>query len=212
MKNIKKIKCVILDLDGTMYSDGDWSKSDEFNFGFIQKNKLFNGTLEEFRDQDIFNKDWHFEQKIYYTCKMLGLPLQSFIDYMDSDIYNFITEKTRTINPELVHELSKTHRVYVLSDSTYKYVCHYLKLFKIKREWIVDVVVNDYKSDDMSKIHAMRKILEKENIRPSEAIMIGDSYNHDIVPANELKMNNVWVKDVSETEDAIRKIIDSAKG
>lgn len=209
MKNAKKIKCVILDLDGTLYSDGDWSNADEINLKFIKDNGYFSGSYEDFCSQDIFDKDWHFTQMIYYYLKKNNVPISVFRDYLNKNFYNFMTEKTRTINAVLVFKLSKYCKVYVLSDSSYNYVCHYLDLFKIKREWLSGVVVNDYESDDMTKIHAMKKIQDTENLKPNEIVMIGDSYVHDIVPASKLKFGTVWVQDVRDTESAIEEIIEA---
>lgn len=36
--------------------------------------------------------------------------------------------------------------------------------------------------------------LEKMNIKPEEAVMIGDSYKNDIQPTTEIGMSAIWLK------------------
>lgn len=205
----RKIKCVILDFDGTMYSDGDWTDSDPECFAFVKNNGLFDGTFDEFNRLSVFNPDWHFMQKVYHYCKLKNFPIDNFNKFLDDDIYDFMTEKTRWVNADVIAKLSKCCKVYILSDSSNKYICHYLDLFGIDKSCFSGIVSNDFLSDDMSKAPFMQKISDSLHLENDEVLMIGDSYCHDIVPAKNLGMNACWVQDVSQTEQVLKDLINA---
>ena len=73
--------------------------------------------------------------------------------------------------------------------------------------WFFRLISNDFSSYDLSKVPFMAEIVRNGGYMPQEVIMIGDSYNHDIVPAKKLGIQSVHVKDVSDTEFVIRNLL-----
>ncbi len=56
------------------------------------------------------------------------------------------------------------------------------------------------------------RALQELNVRPDEAVMIGDTYSHDILPALELGMQAIWVLARPDREaDAIVEILNGDK-
>lgn len=56
------------------------------------------------------------------------------------------------------------------------------------------------------------RALAELNVRPDEAVMIGDTYSHDILPAIELGMQAIWVLARPDREsDAIVEILNRVK-
>lgn len=43
-------------------------------------------------------------------------------------------------------------------------------------------------------LRIFQNALDRANCKPSEAVMVGDRIDNDIVPANKLGMNTVWIK------------------
>ena len=57
-----------------------------------------------------------------------------------------------------------------------------------------------------------QKVLDDLSIKPEEAVMIGDTYTHDIEPAIELGLKTVWVLARPDREiDSIINILNGEK-
>ena len=207
MLDLKKIKCVIIDFDCTMYTGGNWDTCDDLTFDYLVQNKIYTKSRQEFMEENKFPEKYHFTQCVYAYLKKRNLDIAGLDEYISKHIYNFLCDTTRKIDAGLVQALCEKYPVYLLSDSSKNYILHYLEMFKINKHWLKDIVCNDYRSYDMSKAPFMANIVRRENCRPNEAIMIGDSYNHDIVPAKKIGLQHAHIFDVSQTEMVIRNLL-----
>ena len=207
MLDLKKIKCVIIDFDGTMYSDANWDTCDDFAFQYLLDNNLYKKSRQEFLKENNFPKEYHFTQCIYAYLKKIGKDISGFYEYENTHIHNFLCAKIRKINPKLVEALCNQYPVFLLSDSSPNYILHYLEDFKINKYWFTGIISNNYTSYDMSKVPYMAEVVKNGGYNPQEVIMIGDSYHHDIVPAKKLGIQAAHVLDVNDTEFVIRNLL-----
>ncbi len=207
MLDLRKIKCVIIDFDCTMYSGANWDTCDDLTFAYLTENKIYTKSRQEFINENRFPEKYHFTQCVYAYLKKRNLDISKFDDYINSHIYDFLCETTRQIDAKLVEALCDKYPVYLLSDSSKNYILHYLEIFKINRHWFKDIICNDYRSYDMSKAPYMANIVIDGGYNPNEVIMIGDSYYHDIVPAKKIGLQQANVLDVKQTEMVIRNLL-----
>lgn len=205
--DLQKIKCVMIDFDGTLYSNGDWAGSDEWYFRYLPQTGLYSGSLVEFNEEFDFPEGYHLLQKICVFLKNHGEDINGYKDFQKKNIYNFLRDETTSVSAELLEKFCKKYPVYLLTDSCSAYLEHYLKVFGYKKSWFKKIICNDYSSEDLSKESDMKKVLMLEKIMPNEAIMIGDSLLHDKTPAEKLNINALQVQDKFETEKIMQKML-----
>ncbi len=205
--DLTKIKCVIIDFDGTMYSDANWDTCDDLSFEYLTKNNIYTKSRQEFLAENNFPKTYHFTQCIYSYLRKRGLDTAGYTKWENDNIYNFLCAKIRKINPKLVENLCYRYPVFLLSDSSKNYILHYLDNFNLNKYWFAGLISNDFTSYDLSKFPFMADVVRNGNYRPDEVIMIGDSYYHDIVPAKKLGIQTAHVKDVVDTEFIVRNLL-----
>ena len=116
------------------------------------------------------------------------------------------TKDTVFINPKIIKELSKHYPVYIVSDSSKKYLEFYLKESKIDKSWFSGIYSNTYDDETYSKIPVMKRVLTETGLKPNEIIMIGDSENSDIKPAKLLGFQTKHIKSVFETTDVLQEL------
>lgn len=207
MFDLRKIKCVIIDFDCTMYSGANWDTCDDLTFAYLTENKIYTKSRQEFLSENNFPEKYHFTQCVYAYLKKRNLDISKFDEYISSHIYDFMCPTTRQIDPRLVYALCEKYPVYLLSDSSKNYILHYLERFKINKNWFADILCNDYRSYDMSKAPYMADVVRSGGYSPKEVIMIGDSYYHDIVPAKKIGLQQAHILDVKQTEIVIRNLL-----
>ena len=205
---LDKIKCVIFDFDCTLYSNGDWSKEDEYFAKFLEENNIYDISMEElYKKYPYFHK---MQASLAYAREK-GLDDSLFFDYVDKNIYDITESELEIINPQLLYNLANFYDLYLLSDSNESYLDYYFKLFNIDKSVFKECISNEYKREDMSKAPYMLKILSYGKYNSDEILMVGDSFEFDIIPARKVGIKSYLVGHVSETENLIKNLIDIAK-
>lgn len=208
--NLKKIKCVIVDFDATLYSNGDWSKEPEFFGKYLEKVNL----LPEISG---WQSKLEYLQKQYpsfHTIKYIFAYLHDN-DIDDSDFRKFNNENiceirgkdTVFINPKIIKEISKYYPIYIVSDSAVAYLEFYLNHAKIDKKLFSGIYDNQYDDETYSKISVMKRVLDETGFKPNEIIMIGDSENSDIRPAKLLGFQSKLISSVFETEEILQELV-----
>ena len=208
--NLKKIKCVIVDFDATLYTDGDWSREPEF----------FGKYLE---DRNILPEISGWEAKLDYLQKQY--PLFHIIKFIfaylhdnnidDSDFRKFNNEHICEIRgkdivfikPKIIAEIAKHYPLYIVSDSSVPYIEKYLKFAKIDKKHFSGIYDNEYNDETYSKISIMKKVLNEAGVSPNEVVMIGDSKMSDIQPGKLLGFQTKLVKTVYDTEEILQDLV-----
>lgn len=208
--NLKKIKCVIVDFDATLYSNGDWSKEPEF-FGnyLVEKNLLpeisgWEAKLEYLKKQ---YPGFHIIKLIFAHLHDNGIDDSDFRKFNNEHICEIRGKDTVFINPKIIKAISKHYPIYIVSDSAVPYLEFYLDYAKIDKKYFSGIYDNQYDDETYSKISVMKRVLDETALKPNEIIMIGDSENSDIKPAKLLGFQTKHIKTVFETEDVLQELV-----
>lgn len=208
--DLKKIKCVVLDFDGTMYSDGDWSNEPKlFGQYLLSKNYLpeFETADAKMAHLDEIYPNYHIIQQMFAFLKDNGIDDRDFRKFNDENIYEIRSDNIVFLKPEAISELAKSYKIYLISDSAVPYLEFYLDFAGIEKRNFEAILSNEYKDEGFTKIPMMKKILAETDLKPAEVIMIGDSEKSDIVPAKLIGFQTCHVKHVSDTEKILKKLI-----
>lgn len=207
---LNKVKCVILDFDGTLYSDGDWSNEPKlFGEYLLKKNYLpEHKTWEDKMAQlEKMYPNYHIIQQVFAFLHDNGIDDSEFRKFNDDNICEIRTDSIVFIKPETIEELAKGYLVYMISDSAIPYLKFYLKHAGVDEANFKKILSNEYNDEGYTKIPMMKNVLADTGLSPEEVIMIGDSEKSDIIPAKLLGIQTHHVKHVSETEKILKKLI-----
>ena len=206
--NLKKIKCVIVDFDSTLYSNGDAS-AESYEDYLAEHNILpeISGKYEKRAYLKSLYPKYHTIKAIFAYLRDNGFDDSGFRDFFDKQIWEIRTKDTVFINPKIIKELSKYYPIYIVSDSAVAYLEYYLKEANIDKRWFSGVYSNTYTDETFSKIPVMKKIQSETGAKSNEIIMIGDSEYSDIQPAKLLGFQACHIKHVSETEKILQELV-----
>ena len=205
--NLKKIKCVIVDFDETLYSYGD-SSTEEYEYYLVEKN-LLPEILDKYEKGKYLKKiypNYHSIKAIFAYLHDNNMDDSEFRDFYNRVVWDVRTEKTVFIDPNVIKELSKYYPVYIVSDSSKKYLEFYLGEAKINKSWFAGIYSNTYDDETYSKIPVMKRVMNETGLKPNEIIMIGDSENSDIKPAKLLGFQTKHIKNVFETTEILQEL------
>ena len=208
--NLKKIKCVIVDFDATLYSYGDWSKEPEF-FGnyLVDRNILpeISGWEKKINFLQEKYPPFHIIKFIFAYLHDNNIDDSDFRKFNNEHICEIRGENTVFIKPEIIKEIAKHYPIYIVSDSSVPYIEKYLKFAKIDKKLFSGIYENEYNDETYSKISIMKKVLIESGVKPNEVIMIGDSEASDIRPGKLLGFQTKLVETVFETEQILQDLV-----
>ena len=99
---------------------------------------------------------------------------------------------------ELLEKLSKKYKLIIVSNSAEENIKFVSKNMGIDLKYFKEIISNQFKKEDLTKAYNLKKILKKENVLPSQILMVGDSYKYDLKPARELGFRTLLIKDNKE--------------
>ena len=180
------IKTIIFDFDCTIYvgDNGDINKA---NDKFLVDKCFGKGVYEDFVERFGVNKK--DIKDIVEICCAEGMDYEKLAKaFGDYPFIHKIKDKLELLPNEFFRKLSQNHHLYVISMSQMKYLQHYFKLYDIDKSCFKELLCMDL-INHTSKADMFEIIMEKENCKPEEMLMIGDNPIHDIQPAHEMGMN-----------------------
>lgn len=191
-----KIKVVVFDFDGTLYSGkiiGD--VRDYFYNGIVSILSTILSAKELKNIDNAIKQNSESDRLAIRFLKHFGKNQFDWFNYKDShDFSYFDFSKCVTINDDVLKEFAKNHKLYVVSNSTKKSIYTKCKLMNINPNYFEDILVNKFEGDNDSKEILYKEILEKEKISPNKMLVIGDDYEVDILPALEIGAYAVLIK------------------
>lgn len=208
--NLKKVKCVIVDFDATLYSNGDWSKEPEFFGTYLAERNLlpeissWEKKLEFLREK---HPNFHIIKSIFAYLHESGIDDSDFRKFNNEHICEIRGKDTVFIKPEIIEEISNHYPIYIVSDSSVPYLEFYLDYAGINKNFFSGIYENEYNDETYSKISIMKRVLGESGVKSNEIIMIGDSEYSDIQPAKLLGFQTKHIKHVSETEEILQELI-----
>lgn len=208
--NLKQIKCVVVDFDETLYSNGDWLNEDKFFGKYLEIEDLLS-EFETLKEKVEFLEKkypgYHIIKLIFAHLHENGIDDSGFREFIDKNIYEIRKENTIFIRPEIVSEIAKYYKIYIVSDSSVSHLEYYLDYARIDKKAFSGIYNNKYDDEGYTKIPIMKKVLKETGLRSDEIIMIGDSENSDIRPAKLMGFQTKHIKSVSEVEELFQELI-----
>jgi putative hydrolase of the HAD superfamily len=188
MKELKKIKYWLFDLDNTLYS-GDTKVFDQVDkkMSFFISKKL-NVNLEEAKKiQKNYFQEYH--TTLNGMIKNHNINAEEFLQYVHDVDLNFL-KKDLNLQNELTKLMGKK---YIFTNGSKAHASNVTK--RIGIENLFDGVFDIIDSDFIPKpsIEPYKKIIQKYGIEPDYCIFIED-IARNLKPAHELGMKTVWIK------------------
>ena len=188
MKELKKIKYWLFDLDNTLYS-GDTKVFDQVDkkmSSFISK-KL-NIDLEEAKkiQKNYFHE---YNTTLNGMIKNHNIDAEEFLEFVHDVNLDFL-KKDLDLQNELTNLVGKK---YIFTNGSKAHASNVTKRIGIKNlfDGVFDIVESDF--IPKPSIEPYKKIIQKYGIDPEYCIFIED-IARNLKPAYELGMKTVWIK------------------
>ena len=188
MKELKKIKYWLFDLDNTLYS-GDTKVFDQVDkkMSFYVSKKL-NISLEEAKkiQKNYFQE---YNTTLNGMIKNHKINAEEFLDFVHDVDLNFLKKDLN-----LQNEISNlTGKKYIFTNGSKAHASNVTKRIGIENlfDGVFDIVDSDFVPKP--SIEPYKKIIQKYGIDPEYCIFIED-IARNLKPAYELGMKTVWIK------------------
>ena len=188
MKELKKIKYWLFDLDNTLYS-GDTKVFDQVDkkMSFYISKKL-NISLEEAKkiQKNYFQE---YNTTLNGMIKNHKINAEEFLDFVHDVDLNFL-KKDLDLRSELTNLIGKK---YIFTNGSRAHASNVTKRIGIEKlfDGVFDIVDSDF--IPKPSIEPYKKIIQKYGIDPEYCIFIED-IARNLKPAYELGMKTVWIK------------------
>ena len=187
MKELKKIKYWLFDLDNTLYS-GDTKVFDQVDkkMSFFISNKL-NVSLEEAKkiQKSYFHE---YNTTLNGMIKNHKIDAEEFLEFVHDVDLNFL-KKDLNLQNELTN---LTGKKYIFTNGSKAHASNVTKRIGIQNlfDGVFDIVDSDF--IPKPSIEPYEKIIQKYGIDPEYCIFIED-IARNLKPAYELGMKTVWI-------------------
>ena len=188
MKNLKKIKFWLFDLDNTLYS-GDTKVFDQVDkkMSFFISKKLNVNIAEAKKIQKSYFHEYN--TTLNGMIKNHNIDAEEFLEFVHNVDLNFL-KKDLDLKNELNNLMGKK---YIFTNGSRAHASNVTK--RIGIENIFDGVFDIVDSEFIPKpsIEPYKKIIQKYGIDPEYCIFIED-IARNLKPAHELGMKTVWIE------------------
>ena len=171
------IKYLFFDIGSTLVDETDCYKS---RIDFAVKSKNIN--REEFLS------------RVYELAKTSAIPIKTACSYYNIELpqWDKSLEKLYSDTKWVLEIMSKKYKLGVIANQS-------LGTKERLDNWGIgkyfDVVVASAEADcSKPDLKIFNLALEQAGCKPNEAVMIGDRLDNDVVPAKQLGMKTVWVR------------------
>ena len=203
-KLLKETKLLMLDFDGTLV---EFEKTEKKALNaFLKKNNVrANKRKKAIKFYDQINKQlWRKFEKKELTLeevrksRFLALKekyaLRGDPEKLDKEYLQYLIECTKTTKQtlKLLGKLKEKYKVYVITNGI-----HYVQLARLEKTRIMNLTDGFVTSEKIGapkpESDMFNYILEKENMKPKQAFVVGDSYKADILGANKLGIKSCLI-------------------
>lgn len=208
----------IFDFDGTFYTADNVVFSKVSSHVQKYKRKIL-GRLSDKEYKQIENENpiWKTVYEgseiinVIYDLKSkypsFKISAKDFWDFQNEYPDPLIIDKNRTTDASYIKQLCKNYPCYIVSNSSPNHIKFYLNELGMNHKWFKKIISNRFTLKDRSKKHYYEKILEKEDCKPSDAFVFGDSIRNDLNPAKEIGINTYLITDATLIPSIIDKIL-----
>ncbi len=194
---ISGLKVVIFDFDNTLYDNVDWGKGwAEYVLGGIEKLLSFlpkeqiKNLMEKYGLYSTQGRIFEKSLKLFASGD-IPLSTKDFRDLTATFLYEPDWTGARIIPNELLRELSKKYKLYIVSNSSENVIRYDCKKLGIDTSVFADIIQNRFDPRDLSKKPDYVAVMQKENATPEQMLVVGDSEFYDIGPAKELGTHTI---------------------
>ena len=205
----KELKCIIFDFDETLYYN---PLAQQSYFNYLKKALL---NLTNYNEDEItniiklFGFDLTGERRVSVSqnCSKIGILQEDWMKYRIENFYPDNFSYIKTVSNSLMRSLLKKYKLFLVSSEYLDNI--YIKASQMNID--LSVFQKIYTSDSkklqiINKQEAYKDILHNEELSPSQVIVIGDRYNVDIKPFEEIGGGGVQVSNTDEVEELIKQL------
>ena len=203
--DLSKIKTIIFDFDETMYYS---STVREKYVEYIKKTILTLSSLDEKTADELmakygFTADGETRVSFGKNCEKFNVTKQQWDNYRIKNFFQIDYNNACTAPNELYQNLSKHFNLYIVSNEIYDNVLFKAKKLNIDLTPFKKVfaptlkILNNY----CTKSDVYKNIKQIEDCQFEEIMVVGDRYNVDIQPLEELGGKGLLVKHTDEICD-----------
>ena len=212
-------KVFIFDFDGTFYSGEH--KFDNVKQNIDENRRKFLNSLTDEQYQIICNENPRWNNattgndivrcmtKLMKKYSDWNITIEDFFEWQNDFIYDIVIDTNQIVDSEFMEKLCNEYSVYVVSNSSLKHIYYYMEKLNINTRWFKDVIGNEFKKEDPSKQHYYKEILDKENAKPHNTYVFGDSVESDLTPAIKLGINAFYVDNAKNIKKLATKVINN---
>ncbi|MBP3431615.1 MAG: HAD family hydrolase [Clostridia bacterium] len=183
------IKAIIFDFDDTMYVGDVWE-------GYIEFEKML--AIKAIGDEGKYNeivKRNNFTHAKSLKCiadlfRKEKLNLRKLRRTYNQNIFVHSSKDVKTLPTAFFEKLRGKFDIYFATMSQKNYIKHYTKLYGFNLKLFKGVEYFNIVKDT-SKEDSYMRILKKSKLKPEEILMIGNSYDDDIVPAQNMGLQTL---------------------
>lgn len=192
-----KVKCVVFDFDDTIYYGVDWTFW--YKMAYAWFNEHFSSKTPLERQLLLKKYGVHKNLKNFSDEKLCSILLgeegsaDKWLDYRDKMELADEEKKAKCVSMSEIKKFAKLGKLYILSNSREKNIKKFAEYHNLDLSIFEKIVTNQF-AKETSKEGYLKEIMEDNNLKPENILMIGNSYRSDILPAKKLKMNYYKVK------------------
>lgn len=182
--DLKTIKAIIFDFDGTLYNGDVWRGWGEFAVEGVRY--ALKGVDENYINNLIEENNLRDNPHTYFINSLLDKRGQKrFKRYLKRNVYPLFVNDFQFIDTKFLSNLSKKCKLYIVSLSSKKQILYHLKKLKAN-QYFTKIYMAEDLSIDSGKKKYYEKIRKQNHLRTNELLVIGDHFKSDIQPAQEL--------------------------
>lgn len=191
------LKVVIFDFDNTLYDNVNWGKGwaefvlkkIEDLLSFLPKGKV-KSLIEKY---NLNSTNGRLFEKAFNLFASGDVPLttKDFRNLTATFFYEPDWTGAKTIPNELLRELAKKYKLYVVSNSSESVIRFDCEKLGIDTTVFTKIIQNRFDPKDLSKKADYLAVMERENATADETLVVGDSNFYDIDPAKEVGTHTI---------------------
>lgn len=210
-------KVIILDFDGTLYSGKHIF--DKVAGKVIANRRKFLPSFSDSEYEEMIKKYPHWNEVItgrdivdaIYTVKNMypnkEVSTKAFFNWQNDDIYELVLDEKQFADVSFIKQLCQKYPVYIVSNSSINHLKHYMGVLDIDPSWFKEIISNHFEEFDRTKKHYYQDICDKENAKPENVFVFGDSIASDLEPGKQLNMKTYFINDATTVKTIVNQVL-----
>lgn len=204
-----KIKVIIFDFDETMYTS---STIKEYYVKYIKQTLTDLTSLSEKEILTLMEKYGFMssgKERISFgkNCDKFGVTKEQWNKYRIDNFFQIDYKNAVTSSNEVYEKLSKLKKLFIVSNEVKENLVYKAKMMNIdlKPFTIYAPLKKDVLTYKSNKEDCYKKIIEECQVSPDEVLVVGDRYNVDILPLENLGGHGILINNAKQIEDIFKE-------